>query len=103
MILHNTTFIVSPAISEEFIGWIKSAFIPAIAKAGYLHDPLLTRILPPEEEGSSDCESYALQFKAECHDDANRWIEDVAAGMLTAQQKRHGDKLLAFSTIMEII
>lgn len=104
MILHNTTFVISPEIEQEFLFWIKERYLPAACKAKNISDALLSKIMaPPQADEMPDTVSYAFQFKAETLSDANIWLENVAGGLIIEQQKIHGENLLAFSTFMEII
>lgn len=99
MILFNTTFLVNPKADEVFHAWVRDEFIPAALADRTLRDPLFTRVLVDNPDGTS----YALQFKAETMDDACRWEETEGQRLKARLFARHGHDILPFVTYMDIL
>lgn len=100
MIIFNTTYHADNARKDEFIGWLKESYIPAVLEHGLLQEPQLTRIFADnEEEGTS----LSLQFKSPDTQALERWHEECGEALLAEMQKRFGDQVLGFSTLLEVI
>lgn len=99
MIIYNTTFHIDPAIHDQFISWLKNDYIPAAQKDG-LNNPLLTRILAKSEDGSL---TYALHLYADNLSTAAKWSSGQMPAILSDAYKKWGEKMLPFSTPMELI
>ena len=82
MIIFNTTYHADNARKDEFIGWLKESYIPTVLEHGLLQEPQLT---------SPD--TQALE----------RWHEECGEALLAEMQKRFGDQVLGFSTLLEVI
>lgn len=100
MILLNTTFLVHKSIEKPFISWLNDTYIPTAEKSGIFIEPLLSRVLI---ESDPEATSYALQMRAQSHDDANNWHEQDATILKNIIFKLWGEKVLHFTTFMEII
>lgn len=103
MILHNTTFVITPAIELQFLHWIRNEYLPAIQSEDNFHDPLLTKIKPHASVDEEESLSYALQFKAADEEAVNVWFAEKISETLSRSQQRFGENMLMFSTIMEIV
>ena len=99
MIIFNTTYHADNARKDEFIGWLKESYIPAVLEHGLLQEPQLTRIFADNEEGTS----LSLQFKSPDTQALERWHEECGKALLAEMQKRFGDQVLGFSTLLEVI
>ncbi len=100
MILFNTTFHVHKNADTAFRQWISHTYIPAALESGLLSSPLFTRIMI---ETDPEAKSYALQFTAQSEHDVEMWRNGIAADHLHALSARHGESVLHFSTLMEIL
>ena len=100
MILLNTTFIVHKSIEKAFISWVNDTYIPAAEQSGIFIEPLLSRILL---ETDPEATSFALQMRAHSHQEANTWHDCDAAALKSDIAKMWGEKMLHFTTFMEII
>lgn len=100
MIIFNTTYHADNARKDEFIDWLKESYIPTIVEHGLLREPQLTRIFADnEDEGTS----LSLQFKSPDTESLERWHEECGEALLAEMQKRFGDQVLGFSTLLEVI
>ncbi len=100
MILLNTTFLVHKSIEQPFIDWVHETYIPSAEKSGIFTDPILSRVLI---ETDPEATSYALQMRAQSHSDADRWHNNEACLLKDAQARIWGERMLHFTTFMEII
>lgn len=103
MILHNTTFVIVPAIERQFLQWMQNEYLPTIRSEEIIHDVLLTKIKPQAYAETEDALSFALQFKAPDEESVGALLNGKASEILSSQQKVFGDNMLLFSTVMEII
>ncbi len=103
MILHNTTFVIVPAIERQFLQWMQNEYLPAIRSEETFHDALLTKIKPHADAEAEDALSFALQFKAPDEESVGALWNGKASEILSRQQKVFGESMLMFSTVMEII
>ncbi len=100
MIIFNTTYHADHTRKDEFIGWLKEVYIPTTLQHGSLHEPQLTRIFADnEEEGVS----LSLQFKTANSEVLSHWHEACGAALMAELQKRFGNQVLGFSTLLEVI
>lgn len=100
MVLFNTTFHVHTNADAAFLQWIRHTYIPAALESGLLSSPLFTRIMI---DSDPEAKSYALQFTAQTEHDVEMWRNGIAADHLHALSARHGESVLHFSTLMEIL
>lgn len=99
MILLNTTFHVHRSIDNLFVEWVKQIYIPTAQSAG-LSNVLFSRILTnTDPEGTS----YAVQLHATDKDKATFWHDTDAARLKEELATRWGERVLYFTTYMEII
>lgn len=99
MIIFNTTFHIDLSIQKDVIAWIKAEFIPNALSVGLLN-PMLTKILIPNDEGFV---SYALHLQSADFSKIDLWSGCGMAELLSDAHKRWGERMISFSTPMEII
>lgn len=100
MVLLNTTFHVHNSVVQAFISWVQETYIPCATASGHFTDPIVSRILiDSDPEGTS----YAVQLRAASHDDASRWHDTEASLLKEKLGKQYGERILHFTTFMEII
>ncbi len=97
MIMINTTFLVEPALIEEWTKWIHADYIPAMLEAGAT-SPLALRILSTEE---SEGVSFAVQGLWPDKKAAAEWNEGAQTRLLGEGFSRWGSRVLYFTTLME--
>ena len=100
MIILNTTFVVHDTIADEFLRWVKGVYLPAAAGSGIFGTPTVARVLTRVEP---DTESIAVQLPAAQLADAQRWHDETAALLRDDLHVRWGQRLMYFTTCMEII
>ncbi len=98
MIIINTTYQVAVNLEEDWIGWIRNIYIPAVTKSGMLAEPRLYKLFTEQEDGAV---SYALQFEVESFDILESWSEKYGDSLRTSLSDKYQDKILGFTTLME--
>ena len=78
MILLNTTFVLHAPLEEEFLAWVKGVYLP-------------------------DTESIAVQLPAADAEAASRWLDTTAAQLHSSLQARWGERMMFFTTALEVI
>ena len=100
MIIYNVTINVAWSIHEEWLQWMKGEQIPAMLATGFFTGFRMVRLLQVDElEGPT----YAVQYSANSINEYNLFAEHQLAIQSQKEYDRWGDKMLAFSTIMEVV
>lgn len=100
MILLNTTFHVHTSVNDAFIKWVKDTYIPKALESGHFSQPIFTRIMMQVDP---EAVSYAVQLQSSSHSDAESWHDTEAAQLKEELARLWGERVLHFSTYMEII
>ena len=100
MVLLNTTFHVHTSVNDLFIDWVKTTYIPTAMNSGLFSAPLFTRIMMQVDP---EAVSYAVQLQAPTHKEAETWHDSIAAQLKDDLARRWGERVLHFSTYMDII
>ncbi|MBO5249767.1 MAG: DUF4286 family protein [Muribaculaceae bacterium] len=100
MILLNTTFIVHKSIESQFITWAKETYVPTATDSNIFINPIFTRIMA---DSDPDGNGYAIQLRAQNLEQAITWHDTVAAKLKQELSKKWGEKILHFTTYMQII
>lgn len=101
MLVYNITFHVEGEMQADFLRFLKEEYVPQATQRGFVHSPLLHRVLPhaEEEEGCS----YAVQFRVKNADRLNFWIEQEGRVLARRVVERYGSKVVGFTTVLEEI
>ena len=100
MTLLNTTFHVHKSIDTLFIKWVKEIYLPVAMDSGLFKNPLFTRIMTQVDPEAT---SYAVQLQASSQSEAESWHDTTAAKLKEALAREVGERVLHFTTYMEII
>lgn len=100
MALLNTTFHVHKSVDALFVKWVKEIYLPVAMDSGVFKNPLFTRIMTQVDPEAT---SYAVQLQARSLNDAETWHDDTAAKLKEALAREVGERVLHFSTYMQII
>lgn len=98
--LHNTTFVVERSATEEFLTWVRTTYIPAAKHSGHFKEVNLVKILM---EIDPDASNYAVQMRSTSLENARQWHNDVATILKDDISARMGERVVFFSTDMEVI
>jgi hypothetical protein len=99
MLIYNTTFHTEDDVHDNFLIWLRESYIPGVEKYGVLKSPRLCRLLNYHDEGVA----YALQWEVENSACLHRWHMDQGLEFNRELEKIFKDKVIGFSTLMEVI
>lgn len=100
MIVYNTTFHIDSGILEEGLTFLKEVYLPRATESGFLHNPLLRRVLNTAED---DGVSFSVQFHVKNADTLNFWLESYGNALHKELVDRFGRKMAGFTTLLEEI
>jgi precorrin-2 methylase len=100
MILLNTTFVLHTSIEAPFLQWVRNVYLPAAEQSGVFGVATVARVLTQIEP---DTESIAVQLPCAEMEAAQHWHDDTADLLRDDLHARWGDRLMFFSTYMEVI
>lgn len=100
MTLLNTTFHVHTSVNDLFIRWVKEIYVPKAMENEQISNPVFTRIMTQVDPEAT---SYAVQLQVSSHSEAEAWHDSIAAQLKDALAREVGERVLHFTTYMEII
>lgn len=98
MIIYNVTCSVDKEIAEDWISWMKDKHMPDLLKTGMFDSYRLLKVLSHDDERSF---SFAAQYTAKSVENVDEYIRVHAPKLREEIQKRYGDKVLMFRTLLE--
>ncbi|MDE6312002.1 MAG: DUF4286 family protein [Muribaculaceae bacterium] len=102
MHLVNTTFLVESSLEKQFPSEIED-FICMVEKETDMHSPVLTRVNAPKSEEEPEGTNFALQFRAPTGEAMRKYHDELLPQLFRMLFKRHGEKVLYFTTILDVI
>lgn len=103
MYLINTTFQAEESVAADFISSVTAEFIPAVERDSKLHSSILSRLKLAPEQTTPGTETTALQFRAPSAQARDEYLENILPAFLESTFKRWGQKVLYFTSVLEII
>lgn len=100
MLIFNTTFLVSDALYESWMSWIKETHIPFVLQSGMFTKAQLAKVYSQE---SQDGTSYSLQFNVADLETLENWHLQYAKTFEENFAKKFGNEVVFFASILEII
>ncbi len=100
MLVYNTTFQMDLADARNFVIWMSECYIPQVEADGRLQNPRLLRILSHKEQ---ETECFSLQWDVEDSAVLHRWLTDQGRTLNGELARVFKDKVVDFSTLMEVI
>lgn len=98
MLIYNTTYQVDADQVTNFRIWLHEVLIPEVRTADMgLCNPRLRRVLSHHDEGECFCLEWEVADSAALH----RWHLTQGRHFESERQKIFGEKVLAFSTLLE--
>lgn len=100
MIIYNTTFNIAPGYESEFIEFLKQDYILDCLNTKLVSQPKFMKLLGDlPDEGST----YSLQFNCENLENYLTFESDFAPEFQDEIIARYGEKVLFFSSVLEVI
>ncbi len=100
MILYNITYMVSHAIHDEWLTWMKTEHMPEIMSSGLFERNQLLKLLEVDEQEGV---TYAAQFYTTSIQEYNTYTTKYAPALRLQANQKWGDQVLGYRTIMEIV
>lgn len=97
MILFNTTFVYDRNLRGQLCEWIREVWLTEALRSG-MELPLCAHVPVAQDEALS----MAVQGRFEIDADAEAWYSSRGAELLEALHGKFGERVLAFSTLMEV-
>jgi Domain of unknown function (DUF4286) len=98
MLIYNVTSGVDKKIELEWLLWMKETHIPEVMRTGMFVDYTFYKILSSEQEDSI---SYAVQYSAISLDQVEKYLENYAPTLREEVQKKFGEGVASFRTLLE--
>lgn len=100
MILYNITYMVTHAIHEDWLVWMKTIHIPEIMSSSLFERNQMLKLLEVDEQEGL---TYAVQFYTSSIENYNSYIVNYAPALRLQANQKWGDQVLGYRTIMEIV
>ncbi len=100
MIVYNTTYQMAVADARNFVIWISECYIPTVEEDGRLTHPRLLHILSHKDQ---ETECFSLQWEVESSAILHQWHTAQGMRLNNELNKVFKDKVVGFSTLMEVI
>lgn len=98
--IYNTTFVIDRGVTDEFLHWVKAEYLAAVHRSETFSSVLMTRILLEVDPMTTN---FCVQTTSSSLEEATRWHETIGANLIGALTNRLGDRVLTFSTPMEVV
>lgn len=100
MIIYNVTSSVDKHIADDWISWMKNHHIPQLINTGLFVDYRMVKVLGHDDPHTS---SYAVQYFSKSMNDVEEYVNKHAPALRDDVQKRYGDKVVSYRTLLEEI
>jgi hypothetical protein len=100
MILYNVTMNIEPDVHEEWLKWMKEAYIPHLLNSGLVLENRVMRLLYEVENAGI---TYAFQYYLNNVDDCQRLEIEFINPMQKELTRRFPNKFVDFATLLEVI
>lgn len=99
MILYNVTVSIDPAISEEWLEWMRSKHIPDVMATGCFVESRLSRVHGEEEGGVT----YSVMYLSLSQEKIDEYREIHAPALQKDHSERYSGRFAAFRTLLSVI
>jgi hypothetical protein len=98
MIIYNVTCSVDSEIAEEWVSWMKDKHCPELLKTGLFYEYRILKVLSHDDPATF---SFAVQYYSKSMNDVQEYLQKYAPRLRDDVQKRYGDRVVAYRTILE--
>jgi hypothetical protein len=99
MILYNVTVSIDPAISDEWLEWMRSKHIPDVMATGCFVESRLSRVHGEEEGGVT----YSVMYLSPSQEQIDEYREIHAPALQKDHSERYSGRFAAFRTLLSVI
>jgi uncharacterized protein DUF4286 len=97
MILYNVTVSVDPAISEQWLSWMKKVHIEEVMATGIFESYSIYKVLLVKDESIS----FSVQYFTRSMAKLQEYQAKYATALQAKHAERYGEKVMAFRTVLE--
>jgi hypothetical protein len=98
MIIYNVTSSVDKDVAEDWISWMKDKHIPDLLSTGLFVDYRILKVLNHEDDKTF---SFAVQYISNSMHDVEEYLRKYAPILRDHVQRRYGEKVLSYRTLLE--
>lgn len=98
-VIYNITYSMASSFHEEWMGWLKNIYIPAMEASGCFYKTVVLK-LRSDDAGSL---TYAVQFYAAGEEDYQRFNNMHKSSIEQSRSNRWGEEVLFFTTVLEVV
>lgn len=99
MILYNVTVSIDPAISEDWLEWMRSTHIPDVMATGCFIESRISRVHGEEEGGMT----FAITYLSPSQEKLDEYRDKHAPLLQKDHSERYDGRFAAFRTILSVI
>ncbi len=99
MLIYNTTYHLDEKDEKNFIIWIKETYLPQVLEHNSLMNPRFCKVLSHKDEGVS----YSLQWEVDNSEILHQWYREQGNQMAVELTSIFKDRLVGFSTLLEVL
>ncbi|MEM6398457.1 MAG: DUF4286 family protein [Bacteroidota bacterium] len=100
MLLYNVTIKIDHNAHEEWLGWMKQAYIPHLMDSGFFESFFFSRLKGVDE---SDGITYALQFMIANQPTFQLYQQKHAFAHQTMHDTRYKEQFVSFRSLLEVL
>lgn len=98
MYLFNETVGIDASAEQEWLGWVKSVYIPSVLNTQLFTGYRIYKVLHESEDGSI---SYSIQFFSASLENVVQFLEVFAPPLVEQQRQKFSHRHVAFRTLLE--
>lgn len=99
MYIYNVTVNVDEDAAQIWIKWMREEHLPMVMSTGCFREYKFLKLLSETEQGVT----YAIQYVVETLEILNHYQEVHGPRLRSETEKKFGEKVLAFRTVLEIL
>ena len=99
MILYNVTVSIDPAVSSDWLEWMRSTHIPDVMATGCFVESRISRVQGEEEGGVT----YAITYLAPDEEHISTYQKEHAPRLQKEHKERYEGRFAAFRTFLHVI
>ena len=99
MIIYNITVNVDNDVRQHWLDWMRNYHIPEVMKTGCFIEHKICKVMVAEEQGTT----YSIQYTCNTMEDYETYKQKHASHLRQEVTEKFSNKLVAFSTLLEIL
>ena len=99
MVLYNVTVSVESDIEQEWLHWMRSVHVPEVMATGYFESNRILKLLNDSPDATGF--TYAIQYELVSIGHLDEYLQKEAIKLRDRHEKKFGQKIMAFRTVLE--